>query len=152
MPTAVIDAYHWAFIWGAAGSGTVAEDPAHDGEDPYNMNHPMAYDGTLKARVYAEASGFPAEGKASRDDPPPVFIFEPHQPEQLNFRAPVVLEIISMRERKRNAMESMAAQEHLVKYSTVIGERRAVEASSDSSGRHIQYAEPFQRIYPRVTD
>ena len=50
------------------------------------------------------------------------------------------------------AVESMAARERLVKYSTVAGERRAVERASDSGKRHIQCAEVFQRIYPGVTD
>jgi len=50
------------------------------------------------------------------------------------------------------AMESMAAQQRLVKYCTVAGERRAVERVSDSGKRHTQYAEVFQRIYPGVTD
>ena len=50
------------------------------------------------------------------------------------------------------AMESMASQQRLVKDSTVAGERRAVERASDPGKRHIQCAEVFQRIYPRVTD
>ena len=46
------------------------------------------------------------------------------------------------------AMESMAAWRRLVKYSSVAGERRAVERASDSA----KYAEVFQLIYPRLTD
>jgi hypothetical protein len=49
------------------------------------------------------------------------------------------------------AMESMAARQRLVKYSSVAGGRRAVERASDSGKRHIQYVEVFQRIYPRLT-
>ena len=115
----------------------------HGFEVPYNIDQPMASDRTLKARVCAEAPGYPAEGKGSRDDAPP---------EECSFRPPVLLEITSMRERQQNAMESMAAQEHLVKYFTVIGERGAVAAASDSGKRHIQCAEAFQRSDPRVTD
>ena len=50
------------------------------------------------------------------------------------------------------AVESMAAQQRLVKYSTVAGRRGAAERASDSGKRRLQYAEVFQRIYPRVTD
>ena len=38
----------------------------HSLEDPYNPDHPMANDLTLKARVYAQASGYPAAAKAGR--------------------------------------------------------------------------------------
>src|SRR5207253_197944 len=37
----------------------------HSFADPYNMDHPMANDLTLKARVYAQAAGYPAKGKGS---------------------------------------------------------------------------------------
>ena len=35
----------------------------HSAEDPYNPDHPMAHDLTLKARIYAQAAGYPAAGK-----------------------------------------------------------------------------------------
>src|SRR5215831_19324625 len=40
----------------------------HSFEDPYNPDHPMANDLTLKARVYAQAAGYPAkrQGQAGR--------------------------------------------------------------------------------------
>src|SRR5215475_1552669 len=124
----------------------------HSFEDPYNQDHPMANDLTLKARVYAQASGYPAKGKGSQDDAPPVFIFEPHQPEQCNFKPQVLLDITPVWERKLKAMESMAAQEHLVAYYTDLGKRRGVQAVRNSGRRGIQYAEAYQRIYPQVTD
>lgn len=124
----------------------------HSFEDPYNMDHPMCNDLSLKARVYAQASGYPAKGKGSQDDAPPVFIFEPHQPEQCNFKPQVLLDITPVWERKMKAMESMAAQEHLVRYYTGLGERRGVQAVRNSGKRHVKYAEAFQRIYPQVTD
>jgi 4-oxalomesaconate hydratase len=51
----------------------------HSYEDPYNPDHPAANQISLRARVYAQAEGYPAPGSRSA---PPVFMFEPHQPEQ----------------------------------------------------------------------
>jgi 4-oxalomesaconate hydratase len=124
----------------------------HSSEDPYNPDHPMANDLTLKARVYAQASGYPAKGKGRQDDAPPVFLFEPHQPEQCNFKPQVLLDITPVWEKKVRAMESMAAQEHLVQYYTDLGKRRGVQAVRNSGRRAIRYAEAYQRIYPQVTD
>ena len=124
----------------------------HGFEDPYNPDHPMASDLTLKARVYAQASGYPAAGKGKQDDAPPVFFFEPHQPEQCNFKPQLLLDITSVWEKKLKAMESMAAQEHLVAYYTDLGKRRGVQAVRNSGRREIKFAEAFQRIYPQVTD
>jgi 4-oxalomesaconate hydratase len=124
----------------------------HSLEDPYNPDHPMANDLTLKARVYAQAAGYPAAGKGRQDDAPPVFLFEPHQPEQCNFKPQVLLDITSVWEKKLAAMQSMAAQEHLVLYYTDLGKRRGVQAVRNSGRREIKFAEAYQRIYPQVTD
>jgi 4-oxalomesaconate hydratase len=124
----------------------------HSFEDPYNPDHPMANDLTLKARVYAQASGYPAQGKGRQDDAPPVFLFEPHQPEQCNFKPQVLLDITPVWEKKLKAMQSMAAQEHLVTYYTDLGKRRGVQAVRNSGRRTIKFAEAYQRIYPQVTD
>jgi 4-oxalomesaconate hydratase len=124
----------------------------HSFADPYNMDHPMANDLTLKARVYAQAAGYPAKGKGSQMEAPPVFLFEPHQPEQCDFKPQVFLDITSVWERKRRAMESMAAQGHLIEYYTDLGKRRGVQAVRNSGRRGIQYAEAYQRVYPQVTD
>jgi 4-oxalomesaconate hydratase len=124
----------------------------HSFEDPYNPDHPMANDLTLKARVYAQASGYPAAGKGRQDDAPPVFLFEPHQPEQCNFKPQVLLDVTPVWEKKLAAMQSMAAQEHLVLYYTDLGKRRGVQAVRNSGRREIKFAEAYQRIYPQVTD
>ena len=124
----------------------------HSFEDPYNPDHPLANDLTLRARVYAQAAGYPAKGKGRQDDAPPVFLFEPHQPEQCNFKPQVLLDITPVWDKKLNAMESMAAQEHLVAYYTDLGRRRGVHAERNSGRRDIKYAEAYQRIYPQVTD
>ena len=124
----------------------------HSTEDPYNPDHPLAHELTMKARVYAQAAGYPAAGKGRQDDAPPVFLFEPHQPEQCNFKPQVLLDITPVWEKKLQAMQSMAAQEHLVNYYTDLGKRRGVQAVRNSGKRQNKYAEAYQRVYPQVTD
>jgi 4-oxalomesaconate hydratase len=122
----------------------------HSFADPYNPDHPAAGNLTMQARVSAQALGYPGEGKAL--GAPPVFLFEPHQPEQCDFKPQVLLDITSVWERKLQAMESMVAQEHLVQYYTDLGKRRGTQAVRNGGPRSIQYAEAFQRVYPQVTE
>jgi 4-oxalomesaconate hydratase len=121
----------------------------HSLADPYNPDHPEAFQLTMRARVYAQAAGYPAEGKNL--GAPPVFMFEPHQPEQCEFKPQVLLDITPVFERKRKAMESMEAQEHLWHYYTELAIRRGVQAVRNSGRKEIKYAEAFQRLYPQVT-
>ena len=104
---------------------------------------------TLQTRVYAQAAGYPAEGKQL--GAPPVFIFEPHQPEQCEFKPQVLLDITPVYEIKEKAMESMEAQEHLWNYYRDLAKRRGTQAVRNSGEKGIKYAEAYQRIYPQVT-
>ena len=121
----------------------------HSLADPYNPDHPAAAELTLRTRIYAQAAGYPAEGK--KLGAPPVFLFEPHQPEQCHFDPQVLLDITPVFARKRQAMESMEAQEHLWQYYTDLAIRRGVQAVRNSGRTTIKYAEAFQRLYPQVT-
>ncbi len=120
----------------------------HSFVDPYNTDHPEAANLTLQTRIYAQAAGYPAEGK--KLGAPPLFIFEPHQPEQCDFKPQVLLDITSVFDIKRKAMESMEAQEHLWEYYTDLARRRGVQAVRNSGRKEIKYAEAFQRVYPQV--
>ena len=120
----------------------------HSFADPYNSDHPEAAQLTLKTRIYAQAAGYPAPG--NKLGAPPVFVFEPHQPEQCGFRPEILLDITPAFERKRMAMESMEAQEHLWEYYTDLARRRGVQAVRNSGRREIKYAEAYQRVYPQV--
>ena len=122
----------------------------HSSSDPYNRDHDEASEVTLRARIYAQAAGYPAEGK--KLGVPPVFLFEPHQPEQCDFKPQVLLDITPVFERKRKAMESMEAQEHLWEYYTDLARRRGVQAVRNSGRTGIKYAEAYQRVYPQVTE
>lgn len=118
--------------------------------DPYNPDHPTANAITLQTRVYAQALGYPAPG--SPLGAPPVFMFEPHQPEQCEFQPQVLLDVTPVWKTKHQAMESMEAQKHLWEYYTDLGKRRGVQAVRNSGRSGIQYAEAYQRVYPQVTD
>ncbi len=121
----------------------------HSALDPYNPDHPEAHNLTMRSRVYAQAAGYPGEGQ--KLGAPPVFMFEPHQPEQCEFKPQVLLDITSVFDRKRKAMESMAAQEHLWQYYTDLALRRGTQAVRNSGKKGIKYAEAYQRVYPQVT-
>ncbi len=121
----------------------------HSLEDPYNFDHPLAARAAQEARVIAQAHGHnPGQGVIGA---PPVFLFEPHQPEQCNWKPQVLLDITEVFETKRKAFEAMNAQEHLWEYYTRVALQRGVQAKRNS-GRDIKYAEGYQRIFPLVTD
>jgi 4-oxalomesaconate hydratase len=122
----------------------------HSLSDPYNGDHPEAARLALNSRVYAQALGYPSSSKAL--GAPPVFCFEPHQPEMCEFKPQVLLDITAVFDRKRKAMECMDAQEHLWEYYTQLALRRGTQAVRNSGRKEIKYAEAYQRIYPQVTD
>ena len=74
----------------------------HSRVDPYNYDHPLAADLTLRARMVAQARGhesaYPPLGA------PPVFRFEPHQPEMCEFTPDVLVDISAVFDRKLAAM------------------------------------------------
>ena len=121
----------------------------HSYSDPYNRDHDEASAVTLRTRINAQAAGYPLEGK--KLGAPPVFLFEPHQPEQCGFKPEILLDITPVFDRKRKAMESMEAQEHLWDYYTDLAKRRGVQAVRNSGNSGIKYAEAYQRVYPQVT-
>lgn len=121
----------------------------HSLDDPYNFDHPLAAHVAQEARVIAQAHGHnPAQKVIGA---PPVFLFEPHQPEQCNWKPQVFLGIDEVWEQKRKAFEIMAAQEHLWEYYTRVALQRGVQASRNSNLK-ITHAEAFQRVFPQVTE
>jgi len=121
----------------------------HSFRDPYNFDHPFANHLALEARVIAQAHGHnpqvPVIGA------PPVFLFEPHQPEQCEWKPELFLDISSVWEKKYEAFKTMDAQEHLWEYYTRVGLQRGAQASRNN-GQKINYAEAYQCVYPRVSD
>ncbi|GAA4153345.1 PIG-L deacetylase family protein [Actinomadura keratinilytica] len=125
----------------------------HTLADPYNADHPAAARMALQARILAQAIGYDAPG-----DPlgaPPVFFFEPHQPEQCDFRPDVLLDITEVFDRKRKAMECLPAQVHMWDYYTDLARRRGVQLKRNAGPNlglpHTTMAEAFVRLYPQTT-
>jgi 4-oxalomesaconate hydratase len=120
----------------------------HSRKDPYNFDHPLATHVAQEARVIAQAHGHHPEQAVL--GAPPVFLFEPHQPEQCEWKPEVLLDISEVWDQKRSAFETMAAQEHLWEYYTRVALQRGVQASRNSNLK-IKYAEGYQRVFPQVT-
>jgi 4-oxalomesaconate hydratase len=119
----------------------------HSLADPYNFDHPEAARLAQEARIVAQAHGQnPGEAVLGA---PPVYLFEPHQPEQCNWRPDVFLDIGGVWERKRRAFECMGAQEHLWDYYTRTALQRGNHAARNS-GRKITYGEAYQRVFPQL--
>jgi 4-oxalomesaconate hydratase len=122
----------------------------HSFSDPYNGDHSEASRLALDSRVYAQAAGYPSDSK--KLGAPPVFLFEPHQTEMSEFKPQVLLDITSVFDLKRRAMECMEAQEYLWEYYTDVARRRGSQAVRNSGKTEIKYAEAYQRVYPQVAD
>lgn len=125
----------------------------HAASDPYNFDHATACQIASKARILAQAAGVPGPGEVI--GAPPVFYFEPHQPEMCGFHPDVLLDITPVWQRKRAAMEIFQTQRHLWAYYTDLAQRRGVQAKRNS-GPNLglpseTYAEAYQRVYPQVT-
>ena len=122
--------------------------------DPYNGDHPAAAQMALRARVLAQAAGYPAPGEPI--GAPPVFLFEPHQPEMCGFKPEVLLDITPVFEIKRKAMEAMAAQQHLWEYYSDLARRRGTQLRRNAGPNlglpHATMGEAYMRVFPQVTD
>jgi 4-oxalomesaconate hydratase len=126
----------------------------HPLTDPYNGDHPAAARMALQARILAQAIGYPAPGEPL--GAPPVFFFEPHQPEQSGFTPDVLLDITPVFETKRKAMECLPAQQHMWDYYTDLAKRRGVQLKRNAGpnlGLPVAtMGEAYMRLYPQVTD
>lgn len=122
----------------------------HSKVDPYNYDHPLAADLTLRARMVAQALGYPSQLPPL--GAPAVFRFEPHQPEMCEFRPDVLVDITAAMERKVEAMAAMGSQEHLVEYYRDLAKRRGVQAVRNGGPQGVVYAEAYQRVFPQVSE
>jgi 4-oxalomesaconate hydratase len=124
----------------------------HPAEDPYNGDHPAANRMAIQARILAQAVGYPGEGEVI--GAPPVFYFEPHQPEMSGFRPEVLLDITEVWDTKREAMECLVAQQHLWDYYTDLAVRRGVQLRRNAGPNlglaHKTMAEAYMRPYPQI--
>ncbi len=119
----------------------------HSRLDPYNHDHPAVSDFAQHARIIAQAHGHrPGQRVIGA---PPVFLFEPHQPEQSRWMPNVLLDITDVWDRKRAAIECMAGQEHLWEYYTRVALQRGAQAARNSD-RSVTYGEAYEAVFPHV--
>jgi 4-oxalomesaconate hydratase len=120
----------------------------HTDRDPFNPDHPVAFEAVERARALAAGAGVESAFETIR--PPELLLFEPHQPELCNFTPTTFLDITPVIERKRAAMAEMKAQRYLQEYYGQRAEQRANHARRVSGNREIRFAEAFQRYLPQV--
>jgi 4-oxalomesaconate hydratase len=121
----------------------------HSLADPYNYDHPVACHAAQEARIIAQAHGH--EPPVPVLGAPPVFLFEPHQPEQCGWKPQILLDITPVWEKKCAAFQMMSAQEHLWNYYERVALQRGAQGARNSN-RKMKYGEAYQRIFPQVTD
>jgi 4-oxalomesaconate hydratase len=123
---------------------------SHSLADPYNFDHPLAAHMAQEARIIAQAHGHnPGEGVLGA---PPVFLFEPHQPEQCGWKPDVLLDITPVWGKKRAAIECMTGQEHLWEYYTGVAQRRGNQCRRNGGNKSCTHAEGYQSIFPSTPE
>ena len=121
----------------------------HSKEDLYNHDHPAVSAWAQNARITAQAHGHNPGQKVLGS--PPVFLFEPHQPEQCNWKPDVLLDIGGVWAKKRAAIECMEGQEHLWEYYTRVAQQRGAQAARNSD-KKITWGEGYQSVFPHVVE
>jgi len=127
---------------------------SHSQYDPYNTDHMYTTEVAMEVRMIAQAWGHnPGEKVLAA---PQLYLFEPHQTEQMGWKPDTFLDISDVWDQKRAAIECMEGQHHLWDYYTNVAENRANHfrrnSGGQSGGRAAKYAEGFQSIYPRCVD
>ncbi|MDH5361120.1 MAG: PIG-L family deacetylase [Gammaproteobacteria bacterium] len=127
---------------------------SHSQYDPYNTDHSYTTQVTMECRMIAQAWGHNPDEKVL--GAPQLYLFEPHQTEQMGWKPDVFLDISDVWEQKRAAIECMQGQEHLWDFYTNVAENRGNHfrrnSGGQAGGRAARYAEGFQSIYPRTVD
>ncbi len=121
----------------------------HSEQDPFNPDHPLAYQAVQRARLLSSGAGVPSAFKSI--DPPAWYSFEPHQPELCGFIPDTFIDITSVIEKKKAAMSCMGAQTYLKDYYAELASRRANHARRISGQKQIMFAEAHQSQVPRIT-
>lgn len=120
----------------------------HTPVDPFNPDHPVAYQAVHKARLLVSGAGVSSAFK--RIVPPDLYLFEPHQPELCEFKPNTFIDITPVMELKVKAMQAMRAQSYLLGYYTELASRRGNHARRISGMSEIKYAEAMERTLPWV--
>ena len=126
----------------------------HSQYDAYNIDHMKTSEFALSCRMIAQAWGHNPGEKVLGS--PQMYLFEPHQTEQMGWKPDTFLDITDVWDLKRRAMECNQGQKHLWEYYTRVAQQRANHFKRNSggqaSGRDCQFAEAFQSVFPRTVD
>jgi 4-oxalomesaconate hydratase len=122
----------------------------HTPVDPFNPDHPVAYQAVQKARLLASGAGVASAFK--RINPPDWYLFEPHQPELCEFVPNTFVDITPVMDQKIKAMAAMKAQSYLKDYYTELAARRGNHARRISGKQDVRFAEALQRMLPWVVE
>jgi 4-oxalomesaconate hydratase len=126
----------------------------HSQYDPYNTDHMDTMRFALETRMIAQAWGH--EPGQTVLGAPQLYLFEPHQTEQMGWKPDTFLDITPVWEKKRAAIECMAGQEHLWDYYTNVAQNRGNHfrrnSGGQAGGRDCRHAEGFQSVFPRTVD
>lgn len=127
---------------------------SHSKYDPYNTDHMYTTQVALEARMIAQAWGHnPGEKVLGA---PQLYLFEPHQTERMEWKPDTFLDISSVWDKKRAAIECMEGQEHLWDYYTNVAQNRGNHfrrnSGGQAGGRKASHAEGFQSVFPRAVD
>ena len=120
----------------------------HSEKDPFNPDHPLAFQAMQRARLLSSGAGVPSAFK--NIDPPAWYSFEPHQPELCGFTPDTFIDISSVMDKKLAAMNCMGAQNYLKDYYAELAGRRANHARRISGKKEVKFAEAHQSMVPRV--
>lgn len=127
---------------------------SHSKWDPYNTDHMYATEIAIQCRMIAQAWGHKPEEKVL--GAPQLYLFEPHQSEQMEWKPDLFLDISEVWEEKKKAIECMQGQEHLWKFYENLAENRANHfrrnSGGQAGGKNCQHAEGFQSLYPRCVE
>ena len=122
----------------------------HALEDPYNVDHPEAARFAQEARIVAQAMGHKPRADYTYNAPP-MFLFEPHQPEMCNFKPNVILNIDEVWAQKYEAFQVLTAQKHLWEYYHRVALQRGMQGGRNS-GKPMTYGEAYQRLFPMALE
>ncbi|MBY6167588.1 PIG-L family deacetylase [Pseudooceanicola nitratireducens] len=127
---------------------------SHSKYDPYNTDHMYMTQVALECRMIAQAWGHnPGEKVLGA---PQLYLFEPHQTEQMGWKPDTFLDITPVWDKKRAAMECMNGQVHLWDYYTRVAQQRANHFKRNSGGmsggRDCKFAEGFESVFPLTVD
>jgi 4-oxalomesaconate hydratase len=127
---------------------------SHSQYDPFNTDHSYATQVALECRMIAQAWGHKPGEKVL--GAPQLYLFEPHQTEQMGWKPDTFLDISPVWDRKWAAIQCMAGQEHLWNFYKNVAENRANHftrnSGGQSGGRVCTHAEGFQSVFPRTVD